>query len=85
MSWLDISIGEVVGHYNNHMGRSSVMTQNPYNATLCLGNSKGVVSLWSPTVKEPLAKILCHKTPLTAIAVDSRGMYVIIIYLFINT
>ncbi|XP_069365418.1 WD repeat-containing protein 46 isoform X1 [Maniola hyperantus] len=75
MSWLDISIGEIVGHYNNHMGRTPVMTQNPYNATLCLGNSKGVVSLWSPTVKKPLAKILCHKTPLTAIAVDNRGMY----------
>ncbi|XP_073944259.1 WD repeat-containing protein 46 [Choristoneura fumiferana] len=75
MTWLDISIGEVVGHYNNHLGRTSVMTQNPYNGTVCLGNSQGVVSLWSPTVKDPLAKILCHKTPLTAIAVDNRGMY----------
>ncbi|PZC82826.1 hypothetical protein B5X24_HaOG209611 [Helicoverpa armigera] len=75
MSWLDISIGEIVGHYNNHLGRTAVMAQNPYNATLCLGNSKGVVSLWAPTVKDPLAKILCHKTPLTAIAVDNRGMY----------
>ncbi|XP_072943742.1 WD repeat-containing protein 46 [Epargyreus clarus] len=75
MTWLDISIGEVVGHYNNHLGRTSVMAQNPYNATVCLGNSKGVVSLWSPTVKKPLAKILCHKTPLTAVAVDNRGMY----------
>ncbi|XP_013190083.1 WD repeat-containing protein 46 [Amyelois transitella] len=75
MSWLDISIGEIVGHYNNRLGRTSVMAQNPYNATICLGNSKGVVSLWSPKIKEPLAKILCHKTPLTAIAVDSRGMY----------
>ncbi|XP_014368160.2 WD repeat-containing protein 46 [Papilio machaon] len=75
MSWLDISIGEIVGHYNNRIGRTTVMTQNPYNATICLGNSKGVVSLWAPNVKEPLAKILCHKTPLTAIAVDNRGMY----------
>ncbi|CAB3251804.1 unnamed protein product [Arctia plantaginis] len=75
MTWLDISMGEIVGHYNNRLGRTSVMTQNPYNATLCLGNSKGVVSLWSPSVKDPLAKILCHKTPLTAIAVDNRGMY----------
>ncbi|KAM3963414.1 WD repeat-containing protein 46 [Aphomia sociella] len=75
MTWLDVSIGQVVGHYNNRSGRTSVMAQNPYNATLCLGNSKGVVSLWSPTVKEPLAKILCHKTPLTALAVDNRGMY----------
>ncbi|KAJ0180380.1 hypothetical protein K1T71_003784 [Dendrolimus kikuchii] len=75
LTWLDISIGEIVGHYNNHLGRCSVMTQNPYNATLCLGDPKGVVSLWAPTVKQPLAKILCHKTPLTAIAVDNRGMY----------
>ncbi|XP_049866954.1 WD repeat-containing protein 46 [Pectinophora gossypiella] len=75
MSWLDISVGEIVGHYNNKLGRTSVMTQNPYNGTVCLGNSKGVVSLWSPTVKDPLAKILCHKTPLTAVAVDNRGMY----------
>ncbi|CAH2074388.1 unnamed protein product, partial [Iphiclides podalirius] len=75
MTWLDISIGEIVGHYNNRMGRTSVMTHNPYNATICLGSSKGVVSLWSPNVKQPLAKILCHKTPLTAIAVDNRGMY----------
>ncbi|CAK1556099.1 unnamed protein product [Leptosia nina] len=75
MSWLDISIGEVVGHYNNYLGRTSVMTHNPYNAMVCLGNSQGVVSMWAPTVKKPLAKILCHKTPLTAIAVDQRGMY----------
>ncbi|KAJ2952607.1 hypothetical protein O0L34_g6930 [Tuta absoluta] len=75
MSWLDISIGEIVGHYNNHLGRTTVMKQNPYNATLCLGDSKGVVSLWSPSVRQPLAKILCHKTPLTAIAVDNKGLY----------
>ncbi|CAD0196652.1 unnamed protein product [Chrysodeixis includens] len=75
MTWLDISVGEIVGHYNNRLGRTAVMAQNPYNATLCIGNSKGVVSLWSPTVKDPLAKILCHKTPVTALAVDNRGMY----------
>lgn len=75
LTWLDISIGEIVGHYNNRLGRCSVMAQNPYNATLCIGDPKGVVSLWAPSVKEPLAKILCHKTPLTAIAVDNRGMY----------
>lgn len=82
MSWLDISIGEIVGHYNNNMGRTSVMTQNPYNATVCLGNPKGVVSMWSPSSKKPLAKILCHKTAITAIAVDNRGMYVHI-YIYI--
>ncbi|KAG6459502.1 hypothetical protein O3G_MSEX011416 [Manduca sexta] len=75
LTWLDISIGEIAGHYNNRLGRTLSMTHNPYNATLCLGDSKGVVSLWAPTVKEPLAKILCHKAPVTAISVNKNGMY----------
>ncbi|XP_004923266.1 WD repeat-containing protein 46 [Bombyx mori] len=75
LSWLDISIGEIAGECNSRAGRPKAMTHNPYNATLCLGDSKGVVSLWAPTVKEPLAKILCHKTPVSAISVDNRGLY----------
>lgn len=75
MTWLDVSVGEIVAQFNNKNGRTSVMTHNPYNATICLGNSKGVVSIWSPTVQEPLAKILCHKSPVTAASVDPRGVY----------
>ncbi|GBP14118.1 WD repeat-containing protein 46 [Eumeta japonica] len=75
MSWLDISIGEIVGHYNNRLGRAIAMCQNPYNATICLGDSKGVVSLWAPSVNHPLAKILCHKSPVTSVTVDNRGVY----------
>uniref|UniRef100_A0A182P6Q4 BING4 C-terminal domain-containing protein n=1 Tax=Anopheles epiroticus TaxID=199890 RepID=A0A182P6Q4_9DIPT len=74
LSWMDVSIGESVGNYNTRMGKISVMTHNPWNAVTCVGGAKGVVSMWSPMVREPLAKMLCHPVPLTAIAVDPKGM-----------
>ncbi|KAG5879730.1 hypothetical protein JTB14_033332 [Gonioctena quinquepunctata] len=75
LSWLDISIGQIVGQYNTNLGRLSVLTQNPWNATLCLGHAKGVVSFWSPTSRDPLAKMLCHKAPVIGVDVDPSGMY----------
>ncbi|XP_058169120.1 WD repeat-containing protein 46 [Anopheles ziemanni] len=73
LSWIDISIGQSIANYNARMGKVTVMTQNPWNAVTCIGGSKGVVSMWSPMVREPLAKMLCHPVQLTAIAVDPRG------------
>lgn len=32
--------------------------------------------MWSPNCKDPVAKILCHRTPLSALAVDPKGLYV---------
>lgn len=51
------------------------MTQNPRNAVLCVGDSKGVVSMWSPNSQQPLAKMLCHKSVITACAVHPYGTY----------
>lgn len=51
------------------------MTQNPSNAVLCVGNSKGVVSMWAPKSKDPLAKMLCHRQGITSIAVHPHGTY----------
>ncbi|XP_055607142.1 WD repeat-containing protein 46-like [Uranotaenia lowii] len=73
LTWMDVSIGQKVANYNARMGKISMMCQNPWNATTCIGNAKGVVSMWSPTLREPLAKMLCHSMPLTAIAVDPTG------------
>ncbi|KAJ8936891.1 hypothetical protein NQ318_010918 [Aromia moschata] len=75
LSWLDVSIGKMAGQYNTGLGRLSVLTHNPWNATLCLGHAKGVVSFWSPTVREPLAKMLCHKAPVLAVHVEPTGVY----------
>nr|XP_004649848.2 WD repeat-containing protein 46 [Jaculus jaculus] len=75
LTYLDVSVGKIVAALNARAGRLSVMAQNPYNAVIHLGHSNGTVSLWSPAVKEPLAKILCHRGGIRAVAVDSTGTY----------
>ncbi|XP_039281120.1 WD repeat-containing protein 46-like isoform X2 [Nilaparvata lugens] len=75
LSWLDISIGKMVARTSSHCGRPISLVQNPYNAILCLGNAKGVVSMWSPTVQKPLAKMLCHKMIVQGLTIDNTGKY----------
>lgn len=65
----------MVSQYNTKLGKLSLLAQNPWNAVLCLGHSKGVVSMWAPNIREPLAKMLCHKSPLSALSVDPKGLY----------
>ena len=43
LTWLDVSVGEIVSQFNAKLGRLSIMTQNPYNAVLCTGHSKGKI------------------------------------------
>ncbi|XP_053988894.1 WD repeat-containing protein 46 [Hylaeus volcanicus] len=75
LSWLDASIGKFICSYNSKVGNIAVMTQNPSNAVLCVGSSKGVVSMWSPNSRDPLAKMLCHTQAITACAVHPYGTY----------
>lgn len=56
--------------YWNHF---QVMTQNPSNAILCVGHAKGVVSMWSPNTREPVAKMLCHKQAVSACSIHPHG------------
>ena len=51
------------------------MSQNPSNAILCIGDSKGVISMWSPNSKQPLAKMLCHHQAINACAIHPYGLY----------
>lgn len=76
LSWLDVSTGTMVANYQSKLGpiRTGMMAHNPYNGVSCIG-SKGVVSMWCPTVREPLAKMLCHSTPLCGLAIDPKGTY----------
>lgn len=75
LTYLDVSVGKIVAALNARAGRLDVMTQNPYNAVIHLGHSNGTVSLWSPAMKEPLAKVLCHRGGVRAVVVDSTGTY----------
>lgn len=51
------------------------MAQNPHNAVMHLGHANGTVTLWSPSMTTPLVKMLCHRGPVQALAVDRGGNY----------
>ncbi|XP_050776990.1 WD repeat-containing protein 46 isoform X2 [Gopherus flavomarginatus] len=75
LQYLDISVGKEVATICTRGGRLGVMGQNPANAIIHLGHSNGTVTLWSPNIKEPLVRMLCHRGGVRAVAVDSSGMY----------
>ena len=37
----------------------------------------GTVTMWSPNMKEPLVKMLCHGNAVRSIAIDSTGKLVV--------
>jgi U3 small nucleolar RNA-associated protein 7 len=68
-------MGKLVKQTSTRLGRLDIMCQNPYNAVLCCGHSKGIVTMWTPNVETSVAKMLCHRQPIRAVAVDPRGVY----------
>nr|XP_033781384.1 WD repeat-containing protein 46 isoform X2 [Geotrypetes seraphini] len=77
LQYLDISVGKEIAAICTKAGRLDVMAQNPHNAIIHLGHPNGTVSLWSPNLKEPLVKMLCHKAAVRAVTVDNTGKYMI--------
>lgn len=75
LHWVDVSMGKLVASFATRAGALRVMRQNPANAILHCGQSLGLVSLWSPNVKEPLMKIVCHPGPVNSLDVDQTGNY----------
>ncbi|XP_053152905.1 WD repeat-containing protein 46 isoform X2 [Hemicordylus capensis] len=75
LQYLDISVGKEVATICTKGGRLAVMAQNPSNAIVHLGHSNGTVTLWSPNVKEPLVRMLCHHGAVRAVAVEGSGTY----------
>lgn len=73
LKYLDVSIGEMVAEFRTIDDKITLMRQNPSSAVMCIGSAKGVVSMWSPSVKEPLARILCHQAPISSLAFSPSG------------
>ncbi|KAJ1926333.1 putative U3 small nucleolar RNA-associated protein 7 [Tieghemiomyces parasiticus] len=73
----DISIGKVVANHKVRMGPLHSMVQNPWNAVLNLGHSRGTVTMWTPNHAFPMVKMFCHRGPIQDLAVDPSGRYLV--------
>lgn len=77
LKYQDVSTGELVVEHRTKLGSCKVMRQNPWNAVMCLGHNNGTVTMWTPNMNTPVAKMLSHKGPVTALAVDAGGRYMV--------
>lgn len=77
VSWQDTSSGKLVASFPTNKGCCRVMSQNPSNAVLTLGHSFGSVTMWTPNLNSSVAQIKAHKTPVSALAFDPSGQYMI--------
>ena len=58
-------------------GSPTTLAQNPSNAILHVGHQNGTVTLWSPNSTTALVKMLAHKGPVRAMAIDREGRYMV--------
>lgn len=77
IKWHDISTGQYVSGHSTGFGPSRVLTHNPVNAVSFVGHSNGVVSLWSPAAGKALVSVFAHKSPVSDVAVDAEGRYMV--------
>eukprot|EP00475_Leptophrys_vorax_P029077 TRINITY_DN4244_c0_g1_i1.p1 TRINITY_DN4244_c0_g1~~TRINITY_DN4244_c0_g1_i1.p1 ORF type:complete len:497 (+),score=128.87 TRINITY_DN4244_c0_g1_i1:39-1493(+) len=64
LTYRDTSTGEkVAAHkFNQAAGPSSgCMRQNPKNAVIALGHQRGLVTMWTPNMAEPVVKMVSHR------------------------
>lgn len=77
LRYLDVSTGKQVAEHATKLGSCSVLGLNPSNAICHLGHGSGVVTLWSPNLPTPHVRMLCHTAPVSALAVEQAGHYMV--------
>uniref|UniRef100_A0A914MLU7 BING4 C-terminal domain-containing protein n=1 Tax=Meloidogyne incognita TaxID=6306 RepID=A0A914MLU7_MELIC len=75
LTWLDVSVGKQVANFPTKCGVLNVLTQNQSNAIIVGGNSRGLITMWSPNVQKPLIEMFAHKGPILGISINSNGNY----------
>ncbi|EDO14981.1 hypothetical protein Kpol_387p7 [Vanderwaltozyma polyspora DSM 70294] len=77
LKYQDVSTGQLVSELRTKLGPTTSMAQNPWNAVMHLGHSNGTVTLWSPSMPQPLVKLLSARGPITSIAIHRGGNYMV--------
>lgn len=75
LQYHDVSTGELVADLRTKLGPALTMRQNPWNAVMHLGHGNGQISLWAPSMPEPLVKIQACRGPVRGLAVNRDGRY----------
>ncbi|KAJ5076179.1 wd-repeat protein bing4 [Anaeramoeba ignava] len=75
LKYQDVSTGTVVAEIPTKLGPCYAMKQNKHNAIIHLGHSNGTVSLCSPNLHKPVAKIFVNRGRVEDLAIDDTGRY----------
>lgn len=75
LKYHDVTTGTMVKELRTRMGPTQAMKQNPWNAVMHLGHANGVVTLWTPSANEPVARIQATRGPVRDLAIDREGKY----------
>eukprot|EP00658_Telonema_sp_P-2_P017328 TRINITY_DN16719_c0_g1_i2.p1 TRINITY_DN16719_c0_g1~~TRINITY_DN16719_c0_g1_i2.p1 ORF type:complete len:524 (-),score=132.62 TRINITY_DN16719_c0_g1_i2:372-1943(-) len=77
LKYQDTSTGSMVAEHRTKLGSCDCMRQNPYNAVVTLGHTNGNTTMWTPNMNTPVVKMLCHRGPVTSLAFDLTGRYMV--------
>ncbi|OBA21278.1 BING4CT-domain-containing protein [Metschnikowia bicuspidata var. bicuspidata NRRL YB-4993] len=75
LKYHDVSTGVLVSELRTKLGPTQAMKQNPWNAVMHLGHGNGTVSMWCPTMNQPVVKVQTNRGPVRDLAVDREGRY----------
>eukprot|EP00826_Nyctotherus_ovalis_P038886 TRINITY_DN3683_c0_g1_i4.p1 TRINITY_DN3683_c0_g1~~TRINITY_DN3683_c0_g1_i4.p1 ORF type:complete len:507 (-),score=145.49 TRINITY_DN3683_c0_g1_i4:148-1668(-) len=71
----DISLGQIIVEHKTGGNSGVLLRQNPSNGVICLGHNSGQVTMWTPNLSSPAARLQCHPSSITGLAVESQGRY----------
>jgi U3 small nucleolar RNA-associated protein 7 len=77
LKYQDVSTGQLVAEHRSRLGACSVLRANPWNAVVAAGHSDGAVTMWTPNMSTPVARLAAHRAPVTAVAFDAGGRYMV--------
>ena len=75
LSFLDVSLGKMLAQHRTKLGPLKTLSFSPSNGVVFLGHQSGTVSLWTPNLSTPAVKLLCHRGPITSLALDHNGRW----------
>ncbi|KAL0227785.1 hypothetical protein RCL1_003928 [Eukaryota sp. TZLM3-RCL] len=77
ITWQDVSTGDVVAAFPTRVGPCKSLSHSPTTGLVYHGDSKGVVSIWTPNTPTPVVQMLAHKGAIVSSTVDITGNYLI--------